>query len=141
MHRRTLLRAALPAGTAAVAGCPSGGSDGGDYGDWFADVDGFDGTVDRTGRETVRVRVGAGDDGLAFAPMAVRVDVGTEVVWEWTGRGGRHNVASERGLFRSQFAASEGHTYSHRFEDAGTYLYYCRPHRSLGMKGAVRVVE
>lgn len=142
MRRRTVLRAAALAGVGAVAGCSRGdGSGGRGYGDWFENVDNYDGTVDRTGRDPVRVRVGAEGNGgpFAFEPAAVRVDAGTEVVWEWTGRGGEHNVVEERGRFHSEFASSEGYTYARRFENAGTYLYYCDPHRSLGMKGAVRV--
>jgi len=36
--------------------------------------------------------------------------------------------------------ATEGHEFEHPFEESGRFLYYCQPHKSAGMKGAV-VVE
>ncbi len=127
---------------AGLAGCLSGGS-GGDDGpsldDWLGDLAEYDGPVDRTGEDEVAVTVGAGNDGLAFDPLAVTVDVGTTVVWEWTGRGGRHNVVDRDGAFASEYHDTESATFEYTFDDAGTYAYYCEPHRTLGMKGGVRV--
>ena len=55
---------------------------------WFEDVENFDGIVDRRGESPVTITVGAPGNGgdFAFKPAAVRVDPGTTVVWEWTGR-------------------------------------------------------
>jgi arsenite oxidase small subunit len=113
---------------------------------WFDGVDNFDGTVtDRTGQSDVSVTVGADGNGgtFAFAPPAVRVSSGTTVTFEWVSN--THNVMVES---RPADAGWEGHepieddgfSFSHTFETAGTYTYYCQPHRSMGMKGAV-VVE
>jgi halocyanin-like protein len=90
----------------------------------------------------VTVTVGAQGNGgyLAFDPAAVRVSSGTTVTWEWTGQGGSHNVVAEDGSFESELVAEEGHTFSHTFEESGAYRYYCQPHETLGMNGAV-VVE
>ena len=114
-----------------------------DYGDWLADTDNFDGTtVDARGESEVTVAVGAEGNGGAFAfdPPAVRVDLGTTVVWEWTGEGGAHNVVELDDAFSSGEATSEaGTTFEHTFEEEGRYNYYCNPHRGLGMKGAVVV--
>ncbi|WP_276270789.1 halocyanin domain-containing protein [Haloarcula litorea] len=114
-----------------------------DYGGWFDGVSNFDGTVDRTGQDSVEVAVGAqGNNGaFAYSPAAVRVSPGTEVVWTWTGEGGGHNVVSEGdGPLDSGSPVSEaGTTYSYTFEEPGIYEYYCTPHESLGMKGAVVV--
>ncbi|MFC6952931.1 halocyanin domain-containing protein [Halorubellus litoreus] len=140
--RRALLAATAGTAAAALAGCLSGGGgDGGDgeLDDWLGDLDEYDGPVDRTGESEVAVAVGAGSDGLAFDPLAVEVDVGTTVVWEWTGRGGRHNVVDRDGAFASEYHDDEGATFSHTFEETGTYAYYCEPHQALGMKGGVRV--
>jgi len=120
-------------------------SDGPDYGDWFSDVENFDGTTaDMTGQDTVEITVGAEGNGggFAFDPPAVRVTPGTEVVWQWTGEGGAHNVVSEGdGPLDSGSAVPEsGTTYSHTFENEGTFKYACTPHKAMGMKGAV-VVE
>lgn len=109
---------------------------------WLNGVSGADTLTDLTGEDAVRVRVGTEGNGgyLAFAPVVVRVSPGTTVTWEWTGRGGAHNVVAEDGSFQSQLTGSEGTTFSHTFESEGTYEYACTPHRSMGMKGVV-VVE
>jgi plastocyanin len=31
--------------------------------------------------------------------------------------------------------------FEHTFEATGTHRYYCAPHKALGMKGVVEVVE
>jgi halocyanin-like protein len=71
----------------------------------------------------------------------VMVNPGTEVVWEWTGEGGGHNVVSDGdGPLDSGDPVSEaGTTYSHTFESEGMFKYVCVPHEALGMKGAVVV--
>jgi halocyanin-like protein len=116
-----------------------------DYGDWFSDVDNFDGsTVDATGRENVEVEVGAQGNGgtFAFAPPAVRVSPGTTVTFNWTSN--THNVLVEEQPGDAAWEGYEpientGFTYEHTFETPGVYTYYCEPHLSLGMKGAVVV--
>jgi halocyanin-like protein len=140
VERRTVLAAAT-GGLAALSGCVSSGDSRREASlpDWLGDLEGYDGPVDRTGQDEVAVMVGAGDDGLAFDPLAVTVDAGTTVVWEWTGRGGRHNVVGRYGAFESEYHGDEGATFEFTFEDERAYAYYCQPHRTLGMKGGVRV--
>jgi len=109
----------------------------------LADTSNFEGVVDRTGTEFVTVAVGAEGNGafFAFDPPAIRVGVGTTVTWEWTGQGAVHNVfAVEGASFESETTDAEGHTFEYTFEEPGTVLYVCVPHRGTGMKGAV-VVE
>ena len=107
------------------------------------DVQAYDGSLaDRTGTESVTIDVGGGDQGLAFDPPVVRVDAGTEVVWEWTGEGGAHNVVSTDSPeeFANEDVTDEaGHTWSQTFEQTGTYFYYCQPHKPIGMHGAIIV--
>ncbi len=112
-----------------------------DYEGWFDDVANYGGTVDRREAETVSVEVGVqnGDGPYGYGPAAVRVSPGATVRWEWTGRGGSHNVVAEDADFESELVSTEGHTYDHTFETEGVYRYYCTPHRQLGMKGAVVV--
>jgi len=110
-----------------------------DYGDWFDDVENYDGTADLRGEDTVDVAVGAGSDGLLFDPAAIRVDPGTTVVFEWTGEGGGHNVAEVDDVFESETVDEAGHTFEYTFEDEGVFQYECTPHVALGMKGAVVV--
>ena len=113
-----------------------------DYGDWFDDVDNYEGTFDMRGEDEIPVQVGAGDDGFDFEPAAIAVSPGTNVVWEWTGEGGAHNVVHEDGdAFESELVDEEGHTFEHTFEDDGEFLYVCEPHENVGMKGAVVVMD
>jgi halocyanin-like protein len=157
----------------ALAGC-SGGGDGGDGGDgsdggdsdggnsggggaadddvpseideYLSDARMYEGTIaDYTGQDEVTVSVGAGDVGFGFDPAAIRIDSGTTVVWEWTGEGGAHNVASvdaSASEFNSGDAvAEEGSTFEQSFDNAGIQLYHCTPHQANGMLGAIEVVE
>lgn len=113
------------------------------FGGWFSDVSNFDGVVDKTGQGEVAVSVGTeGNDGnFGFEPAAVKVSTGTTVTWEWTGKGGGHNVVADDGTFRSgDPVADAGTTFEYTFDETGTYKYYCAPHKPMGMKGAV-VVE
>lgn len=167
-----LSRRRYVAGTGAVltlgtlAGC-SGGGDGGDGDDggtggdepgqpvddvpseideYLADARMYEGTIaDYTGEDQVVVSVGAGDVGFAFDSAAIRIDAGTNVVWEWTGEGGAHNVtAAEESAteFNSGDAVGEeGYTFEQTFDDAATQFYYCTPHQANGMLGAIEVVE
>lgn len=107
----------------------------------------YDETIDdRTGEEELTIEVGAGNDGLAYDPPAARIDVGTTIVWEWTGRGGAHNVNSDPERddtdfeFRSgDIIDEEGHTWSHTFEEDGVANYYCEAHRTVGHLGGLIV--
>lgn len=132
-------RALLAAGSstvAALAGCagavlPGGGGEAATSGDDRAD---------RTGEERVSVAVGA-DGGFSFAPAHIRIDTGTTVVWEWTGKGGGHNVYAADESFVSDLVAAEGHTFEHAFETPQTVEYVCTPHQTRGMRGSVEVVS
>jgi len=107
---------------------------------------GYDGEmVDATGQESLTVDVGAGDIGFAFAPVAVAVDSGTTVTFEWTGEGGEHNViaADESDIdidVEQELIADPDHTAEATFDESGIYLYECTPHVGNGKVGAI-VVE
>ncbi|MFC5973617.1 halocyanin domain-containing protein [Halomarina salina] len=133
-------------------GNASGGGGGGgsgpiDYGGWFSDVPywGGDGsTQEMTGQSEATVTVGPSgvNSGNAYEPAAIHVDPGTTVVFEYASSG--HNVLPESIPDGASWEghselSSSGTTYEHTFETAGIYEYYCQPHRSLGMKGAVAV--
>jgi halocyanin-like protein len=113
------------------------------FGGWLSDTSNFEGTVlDRRGQSEVIIDVGASANSgsFGFAPPAVQVDTGTTVVWEWTGEGGAHNVVGQNVDFRSGDPTDEaGTTFSQTFEGDRTVLYYCNPHQSMGMKGAIVV--
>lgn len=167
--RRTYLRlAGLTTLITGLAGCSEGGDtddgsdetlSGEDYpevDEWLTEMEvggeapNYDGAiVDQREEDTIRIDVGAGDDGLQFEPAAVAVSAGTTVRWEWTGEGGAHNVVADPdgqiGESDHEFSSGdpvdeEGETYEQMLDDSGTALYHCEPHLSVGMKGAV-VVE
>lgn len=112
--------------------------------EWLAQASNFDGTItDRTDTDTATVTVGAKGNGgqFAFDPPALKVSTETTVRWDWTGDGGGHNIVSKGdGPLGSALVANEGSSYKHTFEETGTYLYSCKPHKSIGMRGAI-VVE
>ena len=127
-----------------------GSGDGGDGGggdvpqevaDHLSDANGYDGSVaDMTGEDSVTVVNGANEPDYAFDPAAIRVSTGTEVTWEWAADVS-HSVKHDNGeAFDSGIQGGADTTFSHTFEEAGTYLYVCVPHQSVGQLGAV-VVE
>lgn len=160
--RRGFLRAAGGVAVAGLlAGCTSAGSggntgadtggdgsgensgtndanEGGSIEEWLADTGNYDSVEDMTGKNSVTVEVGAeGNNGVnAFAPAAIEISPGTTVTWEWIN--GYHNVVDENGQFSSG-EPEQNATFEHTFDTAGTILYYCEPHRSMGMKGAIIV--
>jgi len=142
-RRRVLQTSALAlAGGATLAGAgPAAAQSGTDLSDWFSNVSNADGVTDETGESAVTITVGAQGNGggFAFDPAAVRVDPGTTVTWEWTGKGGQHNVVAEDGSFESELNGNEGATFEHAFESEGIYKYVCVPHEAMGMKAAVIV--
>jgi halocyanin-like protein len=151
MNRRDFLKtaggsagatAAVATGAAGTAAAQEGGGQP-DYGGYLDDVGNYDGsTEDLTGNSEVTVEVGTDANGGAFGfgPPAIHVDNGTTVKFEWTGNGGGHNVIDEGGAFDSGTAVAEaGVNFEYTFDSDGIYKYYCQPHKSLGMKGAVVV--
>jgi halocyanin-like protein len=128
----TATGASALAGTAAAQPQPS-------FDGWLSDVQNYNGVIDRTGRDEVTVRVGVDNGGqpFGFGPAAIRIDPGTTIVWEWTGRGNQHNVVDNGGGFESELKAEKGATFEHTFESTGVTKYFCRPHKALGMKGVV----
>lgn len=110
------------------------------------------GVQDATDGDEVTVQVGAGENGLAFDPPGMRISSGTTVIWEWTGEGGAHNVASttesdhdlEGGDSDFDFYSGEPQedgTYEETFDETGVGLYMCEPHAQSGMKGGFVVEE
>ena len=145
MSRRGFIAAA--AGTATVAAA-SGTAAAEEVPDWSAYLDdarNFDPNEvdDRRGEDEVTVAVGAGDEGLAFDPAALWIDPGTNVVFEWTGEGGAHNVETFEGPadMLSETVGDEGFIYEFEFTEdhEGLTEYKCAPHEAQGMKGGIAV--
>ena len=171
--RRTVLKSLgvlSTAGVTGLAGCGGNGNGdgngagtipGSDYpavDEWLTETDigGADDTyegeiVDLRDESDVTIDVGSEGNGggYAYGPSAVAISAGTEVLWDWTGEGGQHNVEAEpdEQIGESDYEFSSGdavagadNEFSFTFEEAGIALYHCVPHLSLGMKGSI-VVE
>ncbi len=68
-------------------------------------------------------------DNFTFAPASASVAVGTTI--RWTNRDDTpHNVVSTEKKFRSPALDTDGQ-FTHRFEAAGTYKYYCSLHPKM----------
>jgi len=142
--RREALR--LVGGGAAAAAVGTGGvgtvlAEEPDYGGFLDEAENYEETEDLRDEEEVVVEVGAGEQGLYFEPPAIWIEEGTEVVWEWTGEGGAHNVVATGGPgdFESETTDEAGFTFEFTFEEEGITEYVCTPHEAQGMIGAVAV--
>jgi halocyanin-like protein len=111
--------------------------------EWLSEYDEYTGRLtDKTGRSSVSVGVGAGHDGQnrSFSPVAIEVDPGTEIVFQWNGRGGTHDVYWEDGDFEpSRTTRDASNTYSVTIDEPGVYRYFCRTDRPYNGRGAVVV--
>lgn len=127
--------------TSSSAGSGSTNSGAPAFGGWLDNTANYDSVADKTGARKVTVEVGTeGNNGpYAFGPPAIRIGTGTTITWEWTGKGGSHNVVAQDGSFESKLSAEKGYTFEYTFDSSGTYKYLCAPHKTMGMKGAVVV--
>ncbi|WP_224450443.1 halocyanin domain-containing protein [Haloprofundus salilacus] len=118
----------------------NGESDPASVDDWLSNTGNYEGVVDTTDVDSVTIEVGArGNNGAnAFAPAAIEISPGTTVTWEWVD--GYHNVVATEGQFDSG-EVEQNATFEHTFDTTGTVYYYCEPHRSMAMKGAIVVSD
>ena len=87
------------------------------------------------GSETVEVRLA----NFTFTPAAVTIDRGTTVRWRNT-TGTFHTVTPDGNtVFQEWQTNAQGQTFDVRFDQPGTYRYYCSPHRVIGMMGVITV--
>lgn len=80
-------------------------------------------------RETVKAK------NYEFDSKTVTVQKGDKVTWKSTQ--GKHSVTLNNGTFNK--VISNGETVSRKFKHRGTFRYYCRFHKSFGMRGKVIV--
>lgn len=74
---------------------------------------------------------------MRFEPTVIRVKAGESVTWK-NGEGMPHTITRKGNAGPSSGTLTTGQAFSHTFEEAGTYEYYCAIHP--GMTGTV-VVE
>ena len=74
---------------------------------------------------------------FSFSPSTLTINVGDTVIW--TNQDSiSHTITSDSGTELNSLQLSNGQTYSHTFNTAGTYNYHCSVHPT--MKGTI-VVE
>ena len=92
---------------------------------------------------TVDVTVGPSGN-LVFSPSSVTIHPGDQVRWTWGSSG--HSTTSgspgqPNGIWDSGIR-NQGATFTHTFNSAGTFPFYCIPHGGCcGMVGTVTVVN
>lgn len=91
--------------------------------------------------ETYTVKMGADSGMLAFEPSTLTIKEGDTVKWV-NNKLPPHNVmfeGSAANKSHDQLMFSPGESYEATFDAAGTYSYYCSPHRGAGMAGKIVV--
>merc|ERR1719263_824492 len=91
---------------------------------------------------TTTVKIGSDSGHLVFVPDEIKICKGDTVTWV-NNKGGPHNVVFVEDAIPSGVSAEdismddqpgdEGATFSKKFDKAGTYAYFCEPHRGAGM--------
>jgi plastocyanin len=76
---------------------------------------------------------------MSFSPALLEIQAGDTVQWVNTSAGD-HNVVFKNIGVKSDML-QRGQTFRYVFKTAGTYPYYCQPHRLMGMKGTIRVIQ
>jgi len=98
--------------------------------------------------ETKSVKMGSDSGQLVFVPDEIKVCKGDSVTWI-NNKGGPHNVVFDEeavpagvdveAISMDDQLGDEGATFTQKFEKAGTYGYFCQPHRGAGMAANVIV--
>jgi plastocyanin len=76
---------------------------------------------------------------FAFSAPTITIDRGETVRWRNATRTVHTVTPNGHQAFAARQTSAQGQTFETRFDTPGRYLYYCEPHRSLGMTGEVVV--
>ncbi|MDJ1182319.1 plastocyanin [Roseofilum casamattae] len=92
---------------------------------------------------TVEVKMGADNGMLSFVPNTIEVSPGDTIKWV-NNKLGPHNAMVDglAGVSKKQLLFKAGDSYESAIPDdaaAGTYAFYCEPHRGAGMQGKLIV--
>ena len=90
--------------------------------------------------QTVEVKLGTDSGMLAFEPSTVTISAGDTVKFV-NNKLAPHNAVFDghEALSHADLAFAPGESWEETFSNAGTYDYYCEPHRGAGMVGKVIV--
>ena len=90
--------------------------------------------------KTVEVKLGTDSGMLAFEPSSLTIQAGDTIKFV------NNNLAPHNAVFEghdelshSDLAFAPGESWEKTFTTAGTYDFYCEPHRGAGMVGKVTV--
>jgi plastocyanin len=64
----------------------------------------------------------------AFSPNPITISTGSTITWTNETSATTHTVTSDTGTFDSGGIAPSGGTFSHQFDQAGTFTYHCNIH-------------
>ncbi len=89
---------------------------------------------------TVEVKLGTDDGMLAFSPSTLTISAGDTVKFV-NNKLAPHNAVFDghEELSHADLAFAPGESWEKTFASAGTYEFYCEPHRGAGMVGKVVV--
>ena len=89
---------------------------------------------------TVEVKLGTDAGMLAFEPSTVNISAGDSVKFV-NNKLAPHNAVFDghEELSHADLAFAPGESWETTFDNAGTYEFYCEPHRGAGMVGKVIV--
>ena len=89
---------------------------------------------------TTEVKLGSDSGMLAFAPSSITIQEGDTIKFV------NNNLAPHNAVFEGHdelshpdLAFAPGESWEQTFSTAGTYDFYCEPHRGAGMVGTVTV--
>jgi plastocyanin len=95
-----------------------------------------------------KVQMGSDAGQLVYVPASVTVCKGDSITWVLN-KAGPHNVVFDPDnvpagvdtdtISKEETMGDEGDTFTTKLDVAGTYGYYCSPHRGAGMQGTVVV--
>ena len=90
--------------------------------------------------KTVEVKLGTDAGMLAFEPSTVNISAGDTVKFV-NNKLAPHNAVFDGNddLSHPDLAFAPGESWERTFSTAGTYDYYCEPHRGAGMVGKIVV--
>jgi len=99
--------------------------------------------------ETKEVKMGADSGLLVFEPAKISICKGDSVKWI-NNKAGPHNVVFDEdnipaGVDQEKISMVDeqlgepGESFTMKFDTAGTYGYYCEPHRGAGMQASMTV--
>jgi plastocyanin len=79
------------------------------------------------GGETYNVAI----DNFTFSPASVTISKGDTVMWTNNQANTPHTIISDSGNELGSGTLQQGQTYSHKFNNAGTYSYHCSIHPNM----------